>query len=97
MTNRSAIADTARAYIIDSFLTAAQARTFHDDDDLLQLLDSLQLLRMVMALESTFSIKVQDSELNAENLGSVRRIAAFVARKRQEPPADPPGSARPGA
>jgi acyl carrier protein len=48
-------------------------------------LDSLQILRMVLHLESSFSIKVTDGELTPENLGSVAKIAAFVDRKRQTP------------
>jgi acyl carrier protein len=78
------IAQRVRAYIVESFLADDDAEQFHDHDDLTTLLDSLQLLRMVVALESSFSIKVQDSELTVENLGSVEKIAAFLARKCHE-------------
>jgi acyl carrier protein len=76
------IADQVRTYLIDSFLDANQATALRNDTDLLGLLDSLQLLRTVVHLEASFGIKVDDSELTAENLGSVQRIAAFLARKR---------------
>jgi acyl carrier protein len=75
------IADQVRTYIIDSFLDAKQGAALRNDTDLLGLLDSLQLLRMVVHLEASFGIKVDDSELTAENLGSVQRIASFLARK----------------
>ena len=75
------IADQVRAYIIDSFLDGRRAITLGNDSDLLGLLDSLQLLRMVVHLEASFGIKVDDSDLTAENLGSVQRIASFLARK----------------
>jgi acyl carrier protein len=72
---------TVRSYIIDAFLGGDGAAAFSDDDDLLTVLDSLQLLRMVVALEGLYSIRLEDGDLSAENLGSVRRIAAFVAGK----------------
>lgn len=70
-----------RAYIAESFLDAERAESFRDESDLLQLLDSLQILRVVVQLESWFGITVADSELTIENFGSVERIAAFVAGK----------------
>jgi acyl carrier protein len=54
------------------------------DDDLLALLDSLQILRMLLDLESQYSIKVENSELSPENLGTIARLAEFIGRKRQE-------------
>jgi acyl carrier protein len=75
------IADQVRTYIIDSFLDAKQGTSLRNDTDLLGLLDSLQLLRMVVHLEASFGIKVDDSELTAENLASVQQIASFLARK----------------
>src|SRR5689334_15848512 len=82
MTNIHEIEDKVRTYILESFLTGTAGETFRNDDDLLALLDSLQVLRMLIAFESLFLIKVQDSELVPENLGSVRQLAAFIARKR---------------
>jgi acyl carrier protein len=70
-----------RSYIVESFLTETQAQSFRNDEDLLKVLDSLQILRMVVQLESSFGIKIADGELTAENLGSVRNLAAFIARK----------------
>jgi acyl carrier protein len=49
---------------------------------LLTILDSLQLLRLVVQLEPWFGVQVLDSELTPENLGTVDRMAAFVVRKR---------------
>jgi acyl carrier protein len=71
-----------REFVLTSFLTDTPAEEFHNGDDLFQLLDSLQLLRMVMQLEVLFGIKVADHELAAENLGSIAKVAAFVVRKR---------------
>src|SRR5262245_17272722 len=81
MTDTREIERTVRAYILDAFLAEEDAATFRDDDDLLTLLDSLQFLRLVVALEGRYAFKVQDSDLSPGNLGSVRKVAAFVARK----------------
>jgi acyl carrier protein len=79
MIDTFAIAQRLRAYIADTFLTESQLEAFGDDTDLLLLLDSLQFLKLVIALEPMCGVKVSDGELNPENLGSVRKIAAFVA------------------
>lgn len=71
-----------REYIQASFSTNEEPLTFRDDDDLLELLDSLQVLRMVMDLEVKYSIKFDNSEMTPENLGSVERLASFVNAKR---------------
>ncbi|MBI3839273.1 MAG: acyl carrier protein [Planctomycetia bacterium] len=77
----TSIETTIRDYILDSFLTDGRSPSLNDDDDLLTILDSLQILRMVMDLEKMYDIKVDNSELTAENLGTVARLAAFVAGK----------------
>ncbi len=56
------------------------------DEDLLTLLDSLQVLRMLLDLEAEYAIKVDNSELMPENLGTVGRLADFVAKKIQAAP-----------
>ena len=40
------------------------------------------MLEVLLFLEETFGIKVADNEMVPENLDSVNRIAAFVARKK---------------
>ncbi len=83
------IADTVRNYILNSFLNHTGpaephgAGVLRDDEDLLMILDSLQILRMLMDLEVEFGIKVDNSELTPENLGTVYKLAAFIAAKRQ--------------
>ncbi len=57
----------------------------NDDDDLLAVLDSLQILRILMQLESQYEIKIDNSELTPENVGSVEKLAALVARKLDKP------------
>jgi acyl carrier protein len=45
------------------------------------IIDSTGVLEVIMYIESTFGVTVEDSEMLPENLDSIERIAAFVARK----------------
>jgi acyl carrier protein len=79
----TSIEETIRAYLGESFLDEDQAVTLRSDEDLLTVLDSLQILRMLIELESRYSITVDNSELTPENMGTVERLVAFIARKQQ--------------
>lgn len=70
-----------RDYILRSFLSNGSAANLRTDEDLLMVLDSLQILRMLIDLEVEYSIKVDNSELTPENLGTVQKLAAFIERK----------------
>ena len=75
------IEQRVRQFVLTSFLVDTPPEAFQNSDDLFLLLDSLQILRLVVHIESTFGIKVQQQELSVENLSSVQRIGAFVVRK----------------
>ena len=53
------------------------------DDSLLETgtIDSTGILELVLFLEESFSIKVDDEDLVPENLDSINKIVAFVDRK----------------
>jgi acyl carrier protein len=79
----SRIEEMVRDYIVERYLTPEDAAVFSNDDDLLSMLDSLQILRMIIDIESQFSIHVASSELapEPENLGTVSKMAGFIERK----------------
>jgi acyl carrier protein len=83
MTVTQDTAQQIRDYVIDRFLFGQGGDRLSDDASFLEqnLVDSTGVLEMVMFLEQRFGFKVQDHELIPENLDSVNRIAAFVARK----------------
>lgn len=81
MTHTTGIKETVRQYIAERYLMPEEATTLEEDDDLLSMLDSLQIVRMLMELESRYSIRVDNSELTPENLGSIANIAGFIERK----------------
>jgi len=74
------IRERIRSYIADNLLPEG-SEPLQDDEDLLGRLDSLQILRMLIEFESLYQFKVENSELSAENLGSIDRLSSFVARK----------------
>jgi acyl carrier protein len=73
------------AYIVDSFLLGAD--DLDDDDSLIGagIVDSTGVMEIVEHLEATFGIEIDDDDLVQDNLDSVKRLVAFVARKRAAP------------
>jgi len=74
------IEDEVRRFVAGSFLPDG-ADPPAAADDLFAVLDSLQVLRLVVWVEERFGVKVADGDLTADNLGSVGRVAAFVAAR----------------
>ena len=81
MTDNHEIESAVGDYIRASFLADAGA-ALGWDDDLLEVLDSLQVIRTILFVETSFGVKVEDADMTPENLGSVSKLAALVARKR---------------
>jgi acyl carrier protein len=71
-----------RNYIVSNFLFGDES-SLKDDTSFMDsgILDSTGVLELVTFIESTYAFKVQDQEMVPENLDSVNRASAFVARK----------------
>ena len=76
------VASRVRAFLVDTFLLGDDDG-FADDESLLDsgIVDSTGVMEVVAFLEESFGIEIDDDELVADNLDSVQRLAAFVARK----------------
>ena len=74
-----------REFIVANFYVA-DPTTLDDDTSLLDrgIVDSTGVLEVISFLESTFGISVADEEMLPDNLDTIGRIAAFVARKREK-------------
>jgi acyl carrier protein len=72
-----------RDFVTSNFYVAEPA-ALEDRTSLLEhgIIDSTGVLEIIVFLENTFGISVDDSELLPENLDSIERIAAFVERKK---------------
>ena len=71
-----------REFVTSNFYVA-DPNALEDRTSLLDqgVIDSTGVLEVIMFIESTFGVTVEDSEMLPENLDSIERIAAFVARK----------------
>jgi acyl carrier protein len=71
-----------RDFVTSNFYVA-DPKALEDRTSLLDqgIIDSTGVLEVIMFIESTFGVAVEDSEMLPENLDSIERIAAFVARK----------------
>jgi len=77
-----------RQFIIENFLFGDQSGRFEfSDDDSLQergIVDSTGVLELVCHIQERYGLHVADEELVPDNLESVTKIAAYIARKRTE-------------
>ena len=73
-----------RQYILENLMFSDDPSQLPDDVSLLDrgIIDSTGVLEVVMFIEESFGVKVQDSDLLPDNFDSVARIADFVVRLR---------------
>ena len=71
-----------REYIVDNFLFG-EGESLREDTSFLEegIIDSTGILELVMFLEETYGIKIEDDELVPENMDSLQNIAKYLERK----------------
>lgn len=76
------IKEQVRAFVTSNFYIADPA-SLEDGASLLDLgiIDSTGVLEVIFFIKDTFGIKVEDSEMLPENLGSIEQISNYVMRK----------------
>ena len=70
-----------RRLLGDSNLLGAAANSVATDDNLFELIDSMQMLRIVANVEKTFRIEIDDFEMLPDNLRTVSALVALLERK----------------
>ena len=72
-----------RQFIEENFLMGAKRASYADGDSFMthHLVDSTGFLELVMFLEETWGIQVEDEEMVPENLDSLNAIEAYLGRK----------------
>ena len=72
-----------RRYIADNFLFSDDGYQLPDDASFLEegIVDSTGVLELVMFVEETFDVTVEDEEIAPENFDSVAQLAGYVRRK----------------
>jgi acyl carrier protein len=77
-----------REYIVENFLFG-EGDSLKEDTSFLEegIIDSTGILELVMFIEETYGIKIEDDELVPENMDSLKNIAQYLGRKLAESPA----------
>jgi acyl carrier protein len=70
-----------RSFLVETFLFGRNEQ-FSDDQPLMDtVIDSHGVVELVVFLQERFAITVQDEEVTTDNLDSVNKAVAYVARK----------------
>lgn len=74
-----------RHYIAKNLLFSNDGYQYADDTSFLEegIVDSMGIMELVMFVEETFGVNVEDNELIPDNFDSVTQLAAYVRRKAQ--------------
>jgi acyl carrier protein len=72
-----------RQFIVEVFAFGDESVLASDDTSLLEsrVLDSTDVLELIVFVEGRFGIKVEDDEVVPENFDSVSKVHEFVTRK----------------
>ena len=74
--------ETVKQYIVENFLFGDDTRLDADTSFLDEgIIDSTGILELIMFLEETFKIHIEDQELIPENLDSLNNIEHFIQQK----------------
>ncbi len=77
------IKNSVRQFLLDNFVMGANAK-IADDVSFMKahILDSTGFIELIMFIEDTNQLKVDDDEMLPENFDSLVNIEAYVARKK---------------
>ncbi|MGZ5009633.1 MAG: acyl carrier protein [Methylobacter sp.] len=75
-----------RQYILENFLFTEDESALQYSDSFLDtgIIDSTGVLEIILFIEETFGIKVDDNEMLPSNLDSVDNLTEFVQRKQAQ-------------
>ncbi len=75
--------ETLRQYILENCLFTQDGSRLNDADSFLStgILDSTGILEIIMFLEETYGLKVEEAEMIPENLDSIDNLVAYIGRK----------------
>ena len=77
------IEETIRVHIAQNFLFNPNGYPYPDEASFLEegIIDSMNVLELVMLVEDKFGIKVDDQDIVPNNFDSVSRLATYVRHK----------------
>ena len=73
-------------YIAETFLFSDDGFNMSDDVSFLDegIIDSMGVLELIMFVEETFGISVEDDDIKPENFDSVNKLYEYIHRKKLE-------------
>lgn len=79
----NSIEELIRTYIAQNILFSSNGFPYPDDASFLEngIVDSMNVLEIVMFVEEKFGIKVEDAEIVPENFDSVTQLASYIRKK----------------
>jgi acyl carrier protein len=79
------IEETIRTFIAEKILFSDNGYGYADEASFLEegIVDSMGIMELVMFVEETFGITVEDEELVPDNFDSVSKLAAYVRCRSQ--------------
>ncbi len=77
------VEETIRSYITKNILFNDNGYPYPDDASFLEegIVDSMNVLELIMFVEEVFHITVEDEEITPDNFDSISKLAAYVRRK----------------
>ena len=84
-TDNTTLRSEIKQLIVDRLKLEIDPATIQDDQPLFGEglgLDSIDALELVLGVEQTFGVKIEDEEMGAQALSSVSSLAEFVIKKR---------------
>ncbi len=81
----SSVEDLVRDYIVQNILFSSNGYPYQDDTSFLEngIIDSMNVLELVMFVEQKFGVKVEDAEIVPDNFDSIIKLSAFIRRKQE--------------
>lgn len=82
----NSVEELLRRYIADNILFSGNGYPHSDETSFLEngIVDSMNVLELVMFVEQKFGVKVEDAEIVPDNFDSIAKLAAFVRRKQEK-------------
>lgn len=79
----SSVEDKIHQYVSENFLFSDKGYPYEDSVSFLEngVVDSMNVMELVVFVEETFKIKVEDEEIVPENFDSVLNLANYIRRK----------------
>jgi acyl carrier protein len=75
------IQQDVRGFLVDNFLLGRKDELSDESPLMDRVIDSHGVVELVVFLQDRFGIRVDDEEVNRDNLDSVKKIVAYVTRK----------------